>query len=112
MGVSPSVGGMTVSGALDVLTNYITLLHDCPQYFSETSAEEARAIGSQLAHAVLPWRDRHGRRVNLYRAGNWNPDKYTFAQCYKLGYMLSELMALEPKTQVRNLPECLILQCG
>ncbi len=54
----------------------------------------------QLAHTVLPWRDRHGRRVYVYRAGRWNPDRFTFAQCFKLGYMLSEMVAMEPKTQV------------
>ncbi len=89
-----------MSGALDVLTNYVGILRDCPQYFAAISASEAADIGAQDAHSVLPHRDRHGRRVMLYRAGRWDPERFTFSQCFRLGYMLSELVALEPRTQV------------
>ncbi len=103
-------GGFTVSGALEVLSSYVTLLNDCPQYFADTTAAQARAIGSQMAHTILRSRDKYGRRVFLYRAKHWNPDRFSFGQCFKLSYMLSELVALEPKTQVQfqmyDFPTC------
>ncbi len=85
---------------MNVLTNYVNHINSCPQYYGHARASRARAICSMKAHGVMQRRDQHGRRVYIYRPGNWNPDKFKFEECFALGYMISELLALEPKTQI------------
>ena len=45
-------------------------------------------------------RDKHGRRVYIYRSGKWNPDQVPYAEMYSMGIKIVEVLALEPKTQV------------
>ena len=49
------------------------------------------------------YRDMHGRRVMILHLGRWNPDVVTFEQGYCAFYKMAEVLALEPKTQVRIL---------
>ena len=49
---------------------------------------------------MLEHRDQYGRRVYIYRPGKWNPDKSNFNEVFCVGYALSELVALETKTQI------------
>ena len=49
---------------------------------------------------LLPYRDKHGRRVYIYRSGVWNPETVTFEQGFATGYKILEMVSLEPKTQV------------
>ena len=49
------------------------------------------------------YRDKHGRRVMILHLGRWNPDVVTFEQGYCAFYKMAEVLALEPKTQVRIL---------
>ncbi len=83
-----------------MLSNYVSHIIESPRYLSRAKSSEAVHLCSMQAHSILPWRDRYGRRVFLFRPGNWDPDRFTFTDCYALGYMLSELIAFEPKTQV------------
>ncbi len=83
-----------------MLDNYVNQLIECPRYISRAKASQAATLCGMQAHTVLPHRDTHGRRVYIFRPGKWDPDKFTFTDCYAMGYMLSEMMALEPKTQV------------
>ena len=48
---------------------------------------------------LLPYRDKHGRRVYIYRSGVWNPETVTFEQGFATGYKILEMVSLEPKTQ-------------
>ena len=50
---------------------------------------------------VLPQRDQLGRRIAYMWFAVWDPPRLSFAELYPGGYMLLEMMALEPKTQVR-----------
>ncbi len=93
-------GDFTILGALNVLNKYMQLMTDCPQYFRYAQSRLARNIYSQMLLTVMPRRDKHGRRVFVCRPGFWNPNKFSFSECFALGYMMSEMMALEPKTQV------------
>ena len=48
-------------------------------------------------------RDKHGRRVYIYRSGKWDPDKVNFEQGFAVGYKILEMVSLEPKTQVAGI---------
>lgn len=49
---------------------------------------------------LMNQRDQFGRRVMAFIAGKWNPDDVHVNDLYCFSYMLSELMAVEPKTQI------------
>ena len=46
---------------------------------------------------MLQNRDRHGRRVYIYRCGKWDPDRVSFNDVFCAGYALAELVSLETK---------------
>jgi hypothetical protein len=46
---------------------------------------------------MLEHRDQHGRRVYIYRPGQWNPDLHHFDAAFCGGYALCELVARETK---------------
>lgn len=54
-------------------------------------------------HLLLPHRDQHGRRIAYVKPGQWNPSEFKFCDMFSVGTMLNELVALEPKSQVRSL---------
>ena len=51
----------------------------------------------------MPYRDKHGRRVYIYRSGRWDPDTVNFEQGFAVGYKILEMASLEPKTQVAGI---------
>ena len=48
--------------------------------------------------AVLPHRDKHGRRIIVFKM--WDANKWSFKQGLEAFYVIALLLAREPKTQV------------
>ncbi len=68
-----------------------------------------RRVSGQRHLWLSRGRDRRtGRRVLLSRSGRWRPSLASFRECYTYSYMVSEMLAFEPKTQVKFLifPHC------
>lgn len=55
---------------------------------------------SSLSKDATVFRDKHGRRVYVYRPGKWDPDKVNFCDVFCGGYMLCEMVSREEKTQI------------
>ena len=49
---------------------------------------------------ALQFRDKHGRRVYIFRLGKWEPTKVSTGMLYSVVYSMWELISLEPKSQV------------
>ena len=93
-------GNYDCSVATKILINYILLMRDHPKYYiSSLKTERIQLVLKEKIHTVLPHRDKHGRRVFIWRPGQWNPASINFTECYCTMYMLCEMIALEPKTQ-------------
>ena len=45
--------------------------------------------------AVLPRRDRYGRRILIGRPGNWDVDKFSFHALFNVSWMTLEMVANE-----------------
>ena len=87
--------------ATKILVNYILLMRDHPKYYMNSVHHDViQKVYDEKIHTVLPCRDKYRRRVFIWRPGMWNPDSVTFTDCYCAMYMLCELMAQEPITQV------------
>jgi hypothetical protein len=95
------LGDFKVEGALEVLTNYVLHLRQWPQYVDYRRHPGLDKVSSILAHTMMTHRDRYGGRVYIFRPGKWDPADLTFTHCYCYSYMLAEMVALEPKSQVK-----------
>ena len=80
------------------------------------SANFAKSLPSLCAdvfphkmQAVLPHRDRLGRRVFLFRAGIWDPSAVSPTDVFAANYICLEMMASEVKTQVHLFTVLLVL---
>jgi len=94
-------GGMNPEDGLKVLKNCLSMMKDYPQYFASSNPPtKLDYVFQQKIHTMLEHRDQYGRRVYIYRPGKWNPDKSNFNEVFCVGYALSELVALETKTQI------------
>ena len=90
--------------ALKMLQRYFLMRKTWPQNFSKTLPSLAKPIYEHLQQTVLLKRDHLGRRVFLFRAGAWDPTQVTPSDIFAANYLLLEMIAREPKSQVRNRP--------
>ena len=94
-------GNHDVENAAQILINYIRLMRDHPQYYKSClNAEAIQQTFDEKIHTVLPHRDKFGRRIFVWRPGRWDPEKICFTDSYCATYMLCEMMAIEPMTQI------------
>lgn len=59
-----------------------------------------RHIGDDDVMTVPGYRTQCGRRMMIYRMGNWDPKKYGVEEIFKATVIILELGALEPRAQV------------
>lgn len=96
-------GNYNFEAATKILINYIILMRDHPQYYKTSLQSDAiQKVYDEKIHTVLVNRDRFQRRVFIWRPGRWNPDTVSFTDCYCAMYMLCEMMAQEPITQING----------
>ena len=96
-------GNMNNEYAAKILFNYVILMRDHPKYYAtKVRPELAQKVYDEKIHTVLPERDKFKRRVFIWRPGKWNPDTISFTDCYCAMYMLCEMMAIEPLTQIHG----------
>ena len=87
--------------ATEVLINYIRLMKNHPRYYiGSLHPDKIQRVFNEQIHTVLLHRDKFGRRVFIFRPGKWDPDTISFTDCYCAMYMLCEMIALEPMTQI------------
>ncbi|TRY79832.1 hypothetical protein TCAL_05805 [Tigriopus californicus] len=93
-------GNYDVEGALQVIREYYTHFQLRPNYFRFCTKENIDKVLGVPIQTVLPHRDRHQRRILILRTEHWDPATLTYPELFCAGYMLCELMSLEPKNQI------------
>ena len=94
-------GNHDVNYAGNILINYIKQANTNPKYSkNSTNMEVIRRVYEDQIGALLPHRDQYGRRVYFYRPGKWNPDIVSLEDVFCAGYMLCEVAAREPMSQI------------
>lgn len=61
-----------------------------------------RVIGDNDIITVTPYRDQLGRRLMIYRIGNWKPSKVPLDDLFRATLMILEIGAMEPISQVNG----------
>lgn len=61
---------------------------------------DLRVIGDMDIITVTPYRDQAGRRLMIYRIGNWKPSKVSLEDLFRATLIILEIGSLEPISQV------------
>lgn len=82
------------------MVNYYNFKEEHPKINKQPNAKEMRQIGDDDVIVVPPYRNKCGRRIIIFRVGNWNPRKYPMDELFKAMISILELAVLEPQAQI------------
>lgn len=96
----------SISGKLDLffvnsqLCRYYEFRDSNPELHIDVNPFSLTRLGEDDIVSVTPYRDQVGRRVMIYKIGNWRPSKIPIDDIFRVSLLLFEMGALEPQTQV------------
>ncbi|XP_028048844.2 alpha-tocopherol transfer protein isoform X2 [Monomorium pharaonis] len=89
-----------IKSAHKLIVNYYNFKEEHPEIHQQLDSNQMRHIGDDDVITVLPYRTQCGRRVIIYRIGNWDPRKYPAEELFKATVGILELGILEPRQQI------------
>ncbi|XP_034231180.1 alpha-tocopherol transfer protein [Thrips palmi] len=85
-----------------LLKRYMRFKEQNPSYQKNVDPEGFSLIGESDVMTVLPYLDQHGRRILLYRIGNWDPSKVPIDDLFRATLIVLELGIMEPNAQIKG----------
>lgn len=82
------------------MVNYYNFKEEHPDIHQQMNTTEMRYIGDDNVITVPAYRTQCGRRLMIYRMGNWDPHKYPVDEIFKATVTVLELGILEPRAQI------------
>ncbi|XP_017766981.1 PREDICTED: alpha-tocopherol transfer protein-like isoform X2 [Eufriesea mexicana] len=89
-----------VNRAHRLIVNYCNFKEEHPEIHQDVSPVEMKHIGEDDVMTVPAYRTQCGRRMMIYRLGNWDPRKYPVEELFKATVIILELGVLEPRAQI------------
>jgi len=89
-----------VKSAHRLIVNYYNFKEEHPEIHQQMNSTEMKYIGDDNVIAVPTNRTHCGRRIMIYRFGNWDPRKYPAEELFKATVAILELGILEPRHQI------------
>ncbi|XP_008210093.1 alpha-tocopherol transfer protein isoform X2 [Nasonia vitripennis] len=89
-----------VNRAHRLIVRYYTFKEEHPEIHQDVNPVEMRHIGDDDIMTVPAYRTPCGRRMMIYRMGNWDPRKYSVEEIFKATVIILELGLLEPRAQI------------
>ncbi|KAI4502128.1 hypothetical protein M0802_002810 [Mischocyttarus mexicanus] len=89
-----------VNSAHRLIVNYYNFKEEHPEIHQDVSPTEMCHIGDDYVISVPANRTECGRRMLIYRMGNWDPRKYSVEEIFKATVIILELGILEPRAQI------------
>ncbi|XP_051153477.1 alpha-tocopherol transfer protein-like isoform X2 [Leptopilina boulardi] len=83
-----------------LVVNYFNFKEEHPSIHNNVNPLNMRHIGDDDVMTVPAYRTQCGRRMMIYRIGNWDPRKYSVEELFKATVIVLELGILEPRAQV------------
>lgn len=80
--------------------NYYNFKAEHPEIHEQIKPAQMKDIGDDDVITVPAYRTQCGRRVMIYRMGNWDPHKYPVEELFKATVTVLELGILEPRAQI------------
>jgi len=92
-----------VDEAMVVLKSYCSLGDEYQQYIDRAIPSKLERVWSHKLNTINERRDNHGRRVYIFRLGQWDPDTVPVEEYFASAYVLLELVTREVKTQIAGI---------
>lgn len=89
-----------VNRAHRLVVNYCNFREEHPEIQRGVNPLDLRHIGDDDIMTVPAYRTQCGRRMMIYRLGNWDPRKYPMEEIFKATVLVLELGLLEPRAQI------------
>ncbi|XP_043288210.1 clavesin-2-like isoform X2 [Venturia canescens] len=89
-----------VNRAHRLVVRYYDFKEEHPDIHQGVDPLKMRHIGDDDVMTVPGYRTRCGRRMMIYRIGNWDPKKYGIEELFKATVIILELGILEPVAQI------------
>ncbi|KAF7409766.1 hypothetical protein HZH68_004147 [Vespula germanica] len=89
-----------VNRAHRLVVNYYNFKEEHPEIHQDVCPNEMCHIGEDYVVTVPAYRTECGRRMMIYRIGNWDPRKYPVEEIFKATVIILELGILEPRAQI------------
>lgn len=89
-----------VNKAHRLIVNYYNFKEEHPEIHQDVNPLEMKHIGEDDVMTVPAYRTECGRRIMIYRLGNWDPRKYPVEEIFKATVIVLELGILEPRAQI------------
>ncbi|XP_017882024.1 alpha-tocopherol transfer protein-like isoform X2 [Ceratina calcarata] len=89
-----------VNKAHQLIVNYYNFKEEHPEIHQDVNPLEMKHIGEDDVMTVPAYRTECGRRIMIYRLGNWDPRKYSVEEIFKATVIVLELGVLEPRAQI------------
>jgi len=95
--------------AQEVLENFCTVRSieekGAPEWFKDLdpSTDKMQEMLDLGLNVPLPGKDKQGRTVMLVQTGGYDPSKHDFVDVMRVGFMSSDVILLDPETQVNGL---------
>jgi len=89
-----------VENAYKLLCRYYEFRDANPDLHVDVHPFRLKHLGEDDIVSVAPYRDQLGRRIMIYKIGNWRPSKVPLNDIFKSSLILFEMGALEPQAQV------------
>lgn len=86
--------------AYGLLCRYYEFRENNRELYEKVHPLDLHSLGDDDIITVAPYRDQIGRRVLIYRFGNWKPSKVSVNDIFKATLILMEIGSLEPIAQV------------
>lgn len=83
-----------------LIVNYYNFKEEHPDIHTDVRPTEMYHIGDDDILSVPAYRTQCGRRMMIYRMGNWDPRKYPVEEIFKASVIVLELGMLEPRAQI------------
>ncbi|KAG7207505.1 hypothetical protein KM043_009137 [Ampulex compressa] len=83
-----------------LMVNYYNFKEEHPEVHRNVKAEDIMYIVNEDVITVPPYRTPCGRRMMIYRVGNWDPRKHEVEGLFKGTVVALELGILEPRAQI------------
>ncbi|CAH1105709.1 unnamed protein product [Psylliodes chrysocephalus] len=82
--------------------NHSILKEEAPQYFDDVNLDRMVEIVKEPIFNVPPNRDHLGRRMLIFRIGEWRPSEFTPTELLQFVVFLTQITLLEPQTQIKG----------
>lgn len=89
-----------VEKAHRLLVSYYGFKENNPEIHDSIQPLNMRHIGDDNVLSVLPYREQTGRRIMIYKIGNWNPNSYSIDELFKATVVILELAVMEQRAQI------------